>query len=513
MRETTNGMADGGSRLAGTHSHGDRVTHGWLKRMKVAFVPGPTTATLDAAVGRLRISLEHLGHQVQATPTKETDLILTTAAWGEPVPWRTSLLFSARRRFGLDRATTVVTLIHVTPAAMQARLEELAAGLQRSDALEYPGLTPRAHRVLREQGARGGPMLALVRLVQSQALSIRIILCLGDDQVQAAHYFDLVGAHPRVECVDSDAFFEDMSTRLATAVSTSEVVDHETIDPPVPASVWRSLETKAAMQRAAEELDRRGFFTEMVRIADLVDVPMLAEAVAEQYSEGCFATWDPDLGALISTVTGSARPVDKGHITDEDLAVVVGVRPDGRGARVRAIEGHPSIPPSSEAVEMILMDADLPRVSLDGSSNGAARVPALRSKLHGHRGIAAFDPAQVEFVPLDPAYYDYPVSCGTEAQAWAIREAFDRSVALRTAGDPRRIVFTVLPGHGAMLGEKWVEGKRPFQVLWEAMDSGALVVSSKVPQARYAYRPGDKGVHQLVELDPATPSVRVDRSA
>jgi len=137
---------------------------------------------------------------------------------------------------------------------------------------------------------------------------------------------------------------------------------------------------------------------------------------------------------------------------------------------------------------MMLMDADLPRIALDGDGNGSGRVPILRSKLHGHRGVAAFDPRRVEFVSLDPAYYDYPVSCGTQAQAQAIRQAFRRSQSLRTPGDPRRIVFTVLPGHGVVMGETWSPGKAPFQLLWEAMDSGALELVSDVPQGRYSYR-------------------------
>jgi len=45
-------------------------------------------------------------------------------------------------------------------------------------------------------------------------------------------------------------------------------------------------------------------------------------------SMGCFATWDPTLEGLITTVTGSARPVDNDSITENDLAIIAGVRPD-----------------------------------------------------------------------------------------------------------------------------------------------------------------------------------------
>jgi hypothetical protein len=35
--------------------------------------------------------------------------------------------------------------------------------------------------------------------------------------------------------------------------------------------------------------------------------------------------------------------------------------------------------------------------------------------------------------------------------------------------------------------EKWVAGKAPFQVIWEAMDAGALQVDNRIPQGTMAY--------------------------
>jgi hypothetical protein len=233
----------------------------------------------------------------------------------------------------------------------------------------------------------------------------------------------------------------------------------------------------------------------MVRVEDLVHVPAIADSVASQYSEGCFATWEPKLSALIATVTGSARPVDKERITEDDLAVIVGVRPDGRGAQVRHVEGKRNDPPSSEAVEMMDMDYALPQIVLGGEWGEAAamRVPVVRSKLHGHRGIASYDPSRVEFVRLDRPYYHYPVSCATEAQARGIKFAFARSEALRNPADRREVVFTVLPGHGVVMAERWVAGKAPFQVLWEYMDAGYLKVENRVPQGPLGYLPASDG--------------------
>ena len=164
-------------------------------------------------------------------------------------------------------------------------------------------------------------------------------------------------------------------------------------------------------------------------------------------------------------------------------AVIAGIKPERDGALIRKVEGHPNHPPSSEAVEMIGMDLSLPKITLkDG-----AQVPVIRSKLHGHRGVRAFDWTRVEYVPLPESYLHYPVSCSTDAQYRAVQEAFSNSYALRNPEDPRQLVFTVLPGHGMVLVEKWVEGKAPFQLMWEAMDSKIIEITNHIPQGPFAF--------------------------
>jgi hypothetical protein len=271
------------------------------------------------------------------------------------------------------------------------------------------------------------------------------------------------------------------------------VNQHQVVGEPILRELWQRLSTPTAMCLAGQELGKRNFFTEMVYIPNLVQVPAVEDAVASQYSEGCFATWDPTLGALITTVTGSARPVDKGNIMEDDLAVIVGVRPDGKGALVCHVEGKLNDPPSTEAVEMIDMDGALPTITLGPAWDNTAQVPVVRSKLHGHRGISAYDPRWVEYVPLDPPYYHYLVSCATGAQARGIKKAFARSESLQDPEDPRQVVFTVLPGHGVVIVEKWVPGTAPFQVMWEYMDAGYLEVASRIPQGPMAYVPDPTG--------------------
>jgi hypothetical protein len=103
--------------------------------------------------------------------------------------------------------------------------------------------------------------------------------------------------------------------------------------------------------------------------------------------------------------------------------------------------------------------------------------------------VAAYDPRAVEYVPLGDTYFRYPVTCGTQQQAESIRSAFARSEALRNPDDARRIAFTLLPTHGVFIAEKWVRGKAPFQVIWEAMDAGQLQITSIVPQGPEIYAP------------------------
>jgi hypothetical protein len=455
------------------------------------------TPLLDKVRDGLLGQFERLGHEVQATPYERTDVILTSAQFGEPIGWRQAPLFYARRRFGLKHVPMFIAIVHAPTAAFRGAMDNLQAALDKEPPdpadFSFPNLVPQAYRVLVEQGRRGGPILALERVVQAQAKSIRIILVVGDEQPQAAYYFDLAGACPRTEATDPEAFYRDIALRIVTAASTHEVNQHLVVGEPIPQSLWQRLDTPAAMRVAGQELGARNFFTDMIRIANLVKVPAVSESVADQYSEGCFATWDPELEALVATITGSARPVDKGNITDDELAVITGLRSDRQGALIRHVEGKRNDNPSSESVEMIEMDEGLPTLRLESPWQTPARVPVVRSKLHGHRGVAAYDPHYVEHAPLDAPFYHYLVSCATEAQARGIKAAFGRAEALNDPADRRQVVFTVLPGHGVVIAEKWVPGKVPFQVIWEYMDAGRLEIEAPIPQGPLDFVPDAAG--------------------
>ncbi|MGZ6271197.1 MAG: hypothetical protein ACXWPJ_03965 [Candidatus Limnocylindrales bacterium] len=466
----------------------------WLRPLRIAYVPGPTTPLLREFGERLGLAFEAAGHTLSDRPNDATDLLIGTAPFGEAISWRASLLFTGRARFHLGRQPAVFALAHATPAALQEHLERLARGLALPEpspaAFDFPGLAPTGFEVLYEQGRRGGPILALERLLQAQSKYIRIALVVGDERPESAYLFDLVGAHPRIAMRDEDDFYAELATRMATIVGTDEAVHHELLPEPIDAATWADLRGPAAMVAASHELGLRDVFTEPVRIARLVPIPAITDVVASQYSEGCFGTWEPALDGLLVTVTGSARPIDKGRLTEADLAVVSGIRPDGSGALARRVEGRPYAPPSSEAVEMLEVDGPHPRLRLDPAWGVGSPVPVVRSKLHAHRGIRRFDRDLVEYVPLEAVYHHYLVACASQAQAHAVTRAFAASETLRDPDDPRSVALTVLPGHGLMALEKWVAGTHPLETIWRLLDRGALELDSRVPQGPFEFVPG-----------------------
>lgn len=475
-------------------------THAWLKTIEVSFVPGPMSAMLEETVDGILNRFSDLGHNVVDTPTDNTKVLFTTAPFGEPLPWRQSLFFTARHKFGLKHSPDLYTIIQIAPKEFDNWIAKFKKALAQDppDESEFllAGLSTTAPRVLIDQGARGGPILSMSRMMQAQAKSIRVLLVVGDDHPDRVYHFDLVGAYPVSINTDPTAFYSDIALRIVTTESTKEVTNHQIVEPIVTLAEWQNMTTPEAMHNAGQQLGERGFFTDMVRIEDLVQVPAVNEGVARQYSEGCFATWDPGIHALVATVTGSARPVHKGKLTDDDLALITAVKSDGSGAVVRHVEGKRNDPPSSEAVEMMDMDTLLPHIKKDDVKS---EIPVIRSKLHGHRGVKAFNPKLVEYVPLDPPYYHYLVSCATEAQARGIKSAFSRAQTFLNPDDPRQIAFTVLPGHGVVMAEKWKAGKVPFQTIWEAMDTGDLEIDPHVPQGEMSYEPASDGRLALKE--------------
>ena len=275
-------------------------------------------------------------------------------------------------------------------------------------------------------------MMSVARVAQAQAKSLRVLIVVGADDVEAAYLVDLAGAYPRIENRGDSEFYPELVQRMATALSTREIAEHQITGDPISRERWAALSTPQSMVDVSHRLGDRDFFTTKILIEDLVRVPAITGTIARQYSEGCFSTWDPQLDALLITATGSERPVDKGQITDQDLAVVTGILPRGTGATAQPIEGLEGGAPSSEAVEFRAVDDRLPWIDLgDEWEEPSSRVPVIRSKLHGHRGVSAYDPTTVEYVPLSPVVLQVPrlvldggASVGHRRSVREIRESY-----------------------------------------------------------------------------------------
>ena len=219
-----------------------KPVHAWLNQLSVAFVPGPMNAMLEGMVDSLLDQFGRMGHHTQDTPDNDTDLIFTTATYGEPLSWRVAMLFTARRLFKLEELPTIYTLIPITSSQFDKAISHFETALQTSppdpDDFLFPGLSSISYRVLVEQGNRGGPILSLMRMIQAQSKCLRVLLVVGDDQPERLYHFDLVGAYPISDATDPAAFYEDIVLRIATTESTVEVTQHEIIDDPIPYDQW-----------------------------------------------------------------------------------------------------------------------------------------------------------------------------------------------------------------------------------------------------------------------------------
>jgi hypothetical protein len=460
-------------------------------------VPGRSTAAVDQVVQALLDWLRQAGCTIEPIPTNDTDLVVTTNVFGQAVHRDDSLLFNAKRQYKLNRRPQVLTVVDVPEEDYQAWLArfETMAHLPAADTSgeSYTGLGPQAAEVIGQQARRGGPEMAFSRLVQAQMLSIRVmaIRTKAGKPYRAIH-FDLAGAHPVTDATDLEVFAAEAGPRVLAAVCATEVNHHIFAEPPVPAEVWRAISGPEAMVRAGSTFTQYGFFTTPIYIEKVLGYRGISEAISAQYSEGCYGVYEADIPGLLTTATGSSRLVDKRAITRADQAVVIGVKPEQDGAIVRPVEGMEMVVPSVEAVEMMSICEHVPGHYRTNSRGERVKVPNVRSVLHGHLGVAAFDPERVEAVRLDPLYYTQLVSCGTGALAVATAAAFGRSEALRSLDDPRAVVFLEQPGHGVMVVEKWpAEGSKaaPFDTIHDFLRAGHLTMTYDIAQGPVQWEP------------------------
>ena len=490
--------------------------HPWVHPISIARVPGSRSPALDLAADTLLDWLRDAGCTVTSQPDNSTDLLLTTRCFGEIVDRDEALLFHSKRQFKLTRRPTVLTMVDVPEAEYQRWLAHFAelAQLPEAEAArdQYPGLASQAAEVISQQARRGGPEMAIARMIQAQVLSIRVMVLRtqGDCPYRAMH-FDLAGAHPVTDATDIEAFAEDAGGRVLAAICASEVNHHVYAGDPVPAETWSALTSPDAMVRAGVTFTEYGFFTTPIYVEKVLGYRGLSDAISAQFSEGCYAIYDADLPGLVTTATGSSRLVDKRSISRADQAVVTGIRPERDGAIVRRVAGMEPVVPSVEAVELMGICERVPSHTHTNVRGELLQVPNVRALLHGHLGVEAYDPERVEAVMLDPLYYTQLVSCGTGALAEGTALAFSRSKSLANLQDPRAVVFLEQPGHGVMVVEKWPaagSATRPFETIRSYLAAGHLQMTLDIAQGPVHWEPawsadGRRMMRRVTEREPA----------
>jgi hypothetical protein len=464
--------------------------HAWVRPIEVAYLPRQQTPAVALAAEALFAWLRGIGCALVARPSNSTDLIVTTGRFGQPVSRDRALLFHAKREYQLSRRPTLLTIVDIPEVEYQAwhgHFAELAR-LPEAEAarVQYAGLGPQAAEVIAHQARRGGPELALARYLQAQFLSIRVLALrtLDGRPFRAVHH-DLAGARPVTEAADIETFAADAGARILAAACAREVNRHTISDEPLPAEAWDALEGPEAMLRAGPTFAAHGFFTTPFYVEKLLGYRGLSDAISAQFSEGCYAVFEPGVPGLITTATGSSRLVDKRAITRADQAVVTGLTRAGDGVVVRPVAGQESVVPSVEAVEMFSLCQAVPNHRRPNARSEVVTVPNVRAILHGHLGVESYDPCRVEAVLLDPLYYTQLVSCGTGPLAAGTAAAFARSQALQDLNDPRQVIFLEQPGHGIMVAEKWPppgSPGRPFDTIRDYLETGGLRTTLEIAQ-------------------------------
>ncbi|HLO17844.1 MAG TPA: hypothetical protein VK206_23640, partial [Anaerolineales bacterium] len=163
-------------------------THSWLKQLSISYVSGPSTGLADRVASHLMDYFHQERHNTQEVPSEETNVILTTVRLGEPLGWREALMFTARRRYKLKHTPTVFTVVHALPEQFNEWMVKAEQVLQGNAEMvsSFAGIPETASRTLYQQGKRGGTIMYLLRVIQIQSKSIRVLLVVGKDEPESA---------------------------------------------------------------------------------------------------------------------------------------------------------------------------------------------------------------------------------------------------------------------------------------------------------------------------------------
>ena len=79
-----------------------QFAHSWWRQINLAYVPTQSTPLLEVFAENLLAKFRKSGHNIHDQPDHDTEVVLTTAKFNEPIRWRDAMIFNARRRFNLD---------------------------------------------------------------------------------------------------------------------------------------------------------------------------------------------------------------------------------------------------------------------------------------------------------------------------------------------------------------------------------------------------------------------------
>lgn len=451
----------------------DLTACGWWRPCTVQVigeVPAGQQA-LRAFLDRLVASFEFQGHAVFDRSHGDVDLMLMCGqVLDGPQPLRDRipenyppLSASLRQRHGLRRNPRHVVAVVEVPERLSA--------------------LPHAEVVVIARTAMG-------RLGAAKILFVTR----GDvpGHVQEVTFCNMEGGHPS----EVDDIADRMRDRLVTAACAHEVAeDYDTVRDAITPEAWHASTTPEELADAGRRMGELGLLSAPLKVSDFV-----SEQLADMYeiymgvrgfSEGMLFAFDPDLGCLVVSASGS-WDVDKRALTREQVVAVEPRLGDGRRLRVLAPSGVLPMQPSVETWEICALMETCPTVRVTKNQagtwvldpNGEREVPIIRAGIHAHVGVTSSDDAVIETVSADREQFPYGFGCGTDLTVDIARNTVRRSHAINNSTDLRTYVRWPLLYHGEMAVELWKPGlpTQPFHGLLDLYGTAVRYTPDDVPQ-------------------------------
>jgi hypothetical protein len=435
----------------------------WWRPLTVHIVNEPPR---NDRVGRrflqaLVAAFERQGHEVLPESTGAVDLLLAfeeVAAGGEDPSARITeraapLAFSLMQDFGLPE-----------------RPEHLVVFLSLPERL---GDRPHVE------------VIETARTAMARIGTPKVVFLSGDRESGALHEATLCtleGGHPTVR----DGFADQIRDRLVTAACAHEVGGrYEVLEGGLDPAAWDATPIPEALIEAGHRMDELGLLPPPKRVSEYVS-PKLA-AIYQRYlgikgfSEGMLFAYEPEIGALMVTASGS-WDVDKRALRRDEVVTIGGSR--GDKLQVLAPPGVSPKGPSVEAWEMYMLLQGVPqvRVAPDGAGGwsvdpeGPVQVPIVRAGIHTHSGVEAVDEDLIESIPANRELVPFGFGCGTDLMRDVARDAARRSRAINDPSDRRCYVRWPMLYHGDTVVELWKPGvsRKPLEGLLDLYEPDRL---------------------------------------